>query len=86
VSTIAEIKAAIERLPPQERDELREWLYPDWDRPVPQNETPPGIREKLAEAARGSFSPGDRSNISKISQGLNDSGILCPIDALPPKH
>jgi hypothetical protein len=70
VSTIAEIKAAIEQLPPDDLDELKEWLYPDWDRPVPQNETPPGIREKLAEAARGSFSPGDRSNISRIKSTL----------------
>jgi hypothetical protein len=58
MSTVAEIKAAIKRLSPQERNELEEWLHPDWDRPLPQNETPPGIREKLAEAARGSFSSG----------------------------
>jgi hypothetical protein len=70
VSTIAEIKAAIERLPPQERIELEEWLHPDWDRPEPQNETPPGIREKLAEAARGNFSPGNRANIAKIKSTL----------------
>jgi hypothetical protein len=70
MSTIAEIKAAIERLPPQERTELEQWLHPDWDRPLPQDETPPGIREKLAEAARGSFSPGNRSNISIIRSML----------------
>ena len=28
------------------------------------------LREKLAEAARGKFSPGDRSNISKILTSL----------------
>jgi len=49
---------------------LEEWLHPDWDRPEPQNETPPGIREKLAEAARSKFTPGDRSNISKIKSRL----------------
>jgi hypothetical protein len=70
VSTIAEIKAAIERLPPQERIELEEWLHPDWDRPIPKDETPPGVREKLAEAARGKFSPGDRSNIFRIKSML----------------
>jgi hypothetical protein len=70
MSTVAEIKAAIDRLSPQERNELEEWLYPDWDRPLPLNETPPGIREKLAEAARGTFSPGDRSNISRIRSKL----------------
>jgi hypothetical protein len=37
---------------------------------TPRDDTPPGIREKLAEAARGSFSPGDRSNISKIKSTL----------------
>lgn len=70
MSTIAEIKAAIERLPLHERIELEEWLHPDWDRPEPQNETPPGIKEKLAEAARGKFTPGDRSNIAKIKSSL----------------
>jgi hypothetical protein len=70
VSTIAEIKAAIEQLPPHERTELENWLHPDWDRPLPRDETPPGIREKLAEAAGGSFSPGTRSNISKIRSML----------------
>jgi hypothetical protein len=66
VSTIAEIKAAIDRLSPEERNELEAWLQADWDVPLPQDETPPGIREKLAEAARGNISPGDRSNISRI--------------------
>jgi hypothetical protein len=70
VSTVAEIKAAIERLAPQERTELEEWMHPDWNRPEPQNETPPGIREKLSEAARGSFIRGDRSNISRIRPTL----------------
>jgi hypothetical protein len=70
VSTIAEIKAAIERLPPRERIELEEWLHPDWDRPIPQDETPPGLHEKLAEAARGKFFIGDRSNISRIKSAL----------------
>ena len=68
--TIAEIKAAIEQLPLEERNELVEWLRCDWDRPLPQDETPPGVREKLEEADRGSFSPGDRSNISKIRSAL----------------
>jgi len=33
----------------------------------PQSETPPRVREKLAEAAQGRFQPGDRANISKFS-------------------
>lgn len=78
MSTIAKIKAAIERLPLEERNELAEWLRLDRDRPLPHDETPPGIREKLAEAARGSFSPGDRSNISKIRKCLDDSGAALP--------
>ena len=70
MSTVAEIKAAIDRLSPQERCELEAWLHPDWDTPLPQNETPPRVREKLAEAARGKFSPGGRSDISKILSSL----------------
>ena len=58
MSTVAEIKEAIGRLSPREREELEAWLHPDWDTPLPQNETPPNVREKLAEAARGKFSPG----------------------------
>jgi hypothetical protein len=67
---VAEIKAAIERLSLEQRQELEAWLHPDWDVPLPQNETPPGVREKLAEAARGTFLPGDRANISKIRSTL----------------
>jgi hypothetical protein len=66
MSTVAEIKSAIDRLSPREREELEAWLHPDWDLPLPLNETPPGVREKLIEAAKGRFQPGDRSNISKI--------------------
>ena len=68
MSSVAEIKRAIERLTPQERAELEGLIWPDWDRP--QGDNPPGVREKLAEAARGSFHRGDRSNIEKISSGL----------------
>jgi hypothetical protein len=56
VSTVAEIKAAIDQLSPRERCELETLLHPDWDVPPPENETPPGVREKLAEAAQGKFS------------------------------
>jgi hypothetical protein len=37
---------------------------------VVHGETPPNIREKLAEAAKGRFSIGDRSNISRIKSAL----------------
>ncbi len=68
MSTVAEIKNAIERLSPRERAELEALIWPDWDRS--EGETPPGVCEKLAEAARGRFLPGDRSNIHKILPNL----------------
>jgi hypothetical protein len=70
VSTIAEIKAAIDQLSPQERCELEALLHPDWDVPLPVNETPPKIAEKLAKAGQGKFSKGERSNISRIISSL----------------
>ncbi len=66
MSTVAEIWSAIRELSLQERGELEILLHSDWDSAMPQDETPPNVREKLAEAARGKFQPGDRSNISKI--------------------
>jgi hypothetical protein len=70
MSTVAEIKAAIDQLSPQEQDEvktyLRQRMAEDWNQQLPQDETPPRVREKLAEAAQGCFQPGDRSSISKI--------------------
>jgi hypothetical protein len=70
MSTVAEIKAAIATLTSEEREEIARCLQPDWDVPLPQNETPPSVREKLAEAAQGRFQPDDRSNISKILSTL----------------
>lgn len=66
MSTVAEIWSAIKELSQEERAELESLLHSDWDSALPQNETPPNVREKLAEAARGKFLPGDRSNISKV--------------------
>jgi hypothetical protein len=68
VSTVVEIREAIERLSPSERVALEVLVWPDWDRAECEN--PPGIREKLAEAAKGCFQPGDRSNIQKILSSL----------------
>ena len=68
MSTIAEIKNAIEKLSPGDRKELESLIWPDWDRA--EGDTPPGVREKLAEAANGRFQPGDRSNIRKILASL----------------
>lgn len=63
MSTIAEIKSAIDQLPSRERDELEALLWQD-------EETPPGVREKLAEALAGKFVPGDRANIDRILASL----------------
>jgi hypothetical protein len=68
MSTVVEIKAAIERLSPGERAELDTLVWPDWDRA--EGENPPGVHEKLAQAAKGRFQPGDRSNIKKILSSL----------------
>jgi len=63
MSTVAEIKAAIDRLSLKDRAELEAMVWPD-------EETPPRVREKLAEAAQGRFVPGDRANIDRILGSL----------------
>jgi len=71
VSTVTEIKAAIEKLSPRERAELEFLVWPEWDRPLPpEQETPPDIRQKLVQAAGGQFKPGDRTDIQKILSSL----------------
>jgi len=70
MSTVAEIWSAIQELSPEQRCELETLLHSDGDSSLLQNETPPNVQEKLAEAARGQFSPGDRSNVSKILASL----------------
>jgi hypothetical protein len=71
MSTVAEIKAAIPSLTLEERADVARCLS-EWqdDKNQTQSETPPNVREKLAEAARGKFSSGDRSDISKILSSL----------------
>ena len=68
MSTVCEIKDAIDKLSPAERAELEALIWPDWERA--EGDTPPGVREKLAEAAKGRFQPGNRSNIKKILSSL----------------
>jgi len=63
MSTVAEIKSAIDHLASREKDELEELLWQN-------EETPPGVREKLAEALAGKFTRGDRANIDRISASL----------------
>jgi hypothetical protein len=67
MSMVAELKVAIEKLSPGERAELEALIWPDWER---AEGDPPGVREKLAEAAKGRFQPGDRSNLKKILSSL----------------
>ena len=67
MSTVAEIKAAIDRLSPREREELDALVWPGWDLPLrPDEETPPGIHEKLSAAVNGRFTPVNRANMEKI--------------------
>ncbi len=68
MSTVAEIKNAIDKLPPRQRAKLETLVWPDWDRP--ERDEPPRVREKLAEVAKGRFIPGHRSNIKKILASL----------------
>lgn len=70
MSTVTEIKSAIDRLSPAERAELERLMWPEWDQPGPAWETPPGVREKLAEAAQGHFYPGDPANAERILSSL----------------
>ena len=72
MSTVAEIKAAIDQLSPQERCELEALLHPfeddDWDRQMKHDAEPGGKLYKLMEeskkdAAKGKlvdFPPRDR--------------------------
>ena len=68
MSTVAEIKDAIEKLSLAEKHLLESLIWPDWDRP--EGDTPPDVREKLAEAEKGRFTQGDRSNAKKVLSGL----------------
>ena len=55
MSTVAEIKAAIDQLSPQERCELEAWLHPfeddDWDRQMKRDAGPGGKLHRLQEAS-----------------------------------
>ena len=55
MSTVAEIKAAIDRLSPQERCELEALLHPwpddDWDRQMAEDAKPGGKLYRLMETS-----------------------------------
>ena len=62
MSTVSEIKAAIDQLTPQERCELEAWLHPfeddDWDRQMKQDARPGGKLWTLAEASKKNAAEG----------------------------
>jgi len=67
MSTVMEIKAAIERLPPTERAELEALVWPQLGASqADEQDTPPQVREKLSQTAGGRFLPGNRANIDKV--------------------
>ena len=71
MSTVLEIKMAIERLSPTERAKLDALVWPQLTASqADEADTPPSVREKLAEAASGRFLPSDRANIEKILASL----------------
>jgi hypothetical protein len=66
-----EIKAAIERLSPAEKAELQALVWPRSDGEASaDSDTPPRVREKLAQSAEGRFLLGDRANIGKVLASL----------------
>ncbi len=57
MSTVAEIKEAIDNLPTREQAKLEALLWQEWDWPLTDDSTnPPQLREKLAAASKGRFS------------------------------
>ena len=71
MSTVAEIKEAIDNLSTSQRVELEALLWSEWNWPLADESTdPPQLREKLAAAASGRFQPGDRENIQRILKSL----------------
>jgi hypothetical protein len=71
MSTVMEIKMAIERLSAAERAELDALVWPQSGASqADEPDMPPRVREKLAAAATGRFLPGNRTNIEKILASL----------------
>jgi hypothetical protein len=68
MSTVLEIKAAIDQLSPVDRVKLHRMVWPE--EPDTASDTPPHVQKKLAQAANGSFKAGTRANIDKILDGL----------------
>ena len=71
MSTVAEIKEAIDGLPASEQAELEALLWAEWNWPLDDESCdPPQLRDKLLAAANGRFQPGDRANIDRILKSL----------------
>lgn len=70
--TLEEIKAAIVSLSPEERAEIMTQLcaWANDGSGQAEGDNPSGVREKLAEAAKGRFTPGDQSSIKIIRSNL----------------
>ncbi len=62
MSTVAEIKAAIDKLSPRERCQLnallRGWVEDDWDRQMASDAEPGGKLDKLRHAAEADAQAG----------------------------
>jgi hypothetical protein len=66
---VMELKSAIDRLSSAERAQWLALVWPDSDAELSEKaDTPPRVREKLAQAASGRFLPGKRSN-DEVSDG-----------------
>ncbi|HEU0039854.1 MAG TPA: hypothetical protein VFR76_11325 [Verrucomicrobiae bacterium] len=71
MSTVAQIKAAIDGLPARERAKLEALLWAEWDWPLSEESGDPSqLREKLEQAAKGRFKPGDRADVERILKSL----------------
>ena len=70
MSTVAEIKAAIDQLSPQERCELEALLHPfeddDWDRQMAEDAKPGGKLHRLMEQAEVEAKTGRLSDLDTI--------------------
>ncbi len=69
MSTVVEIKAAIDRLSPEEKGDLESLVWPEWGDRM-EGDAPLGVRQKLAEAAQGKFKAGNRRDLERLRRSL----------------
>ncbi|MDQ6631601.1 MAG: hypothetical protein M3Y82_07565 [Verrucomicrobiota bacterium] len=71
MSSVAEIKQAIDHLSAAEGAELEALLWAEWNWPlVNESADPPQLHEKLAAAAKGKFRSGNRENLGRLFKSL----------------